>query len=673
MRSEAPIKTNIIYDTKNIGSTRSSYDFFFNGFSNHNTLELGTRDYFRTQRTLITAYTALPFVYACVSSIADDIGSRRFYFVDHKGNEIDDTRLPRDISNRIRVRSGNAFPFKELLKSMVVNFEVTGNALVRIDEDCFVEVPPHSYTILSDYYGDYFRGYSTHKGILYEDDVIHVKKTAPYNRFRGIGAIEASSLQLSTEFKSDATTNIFFNNAGIPSYVIVVPDYSAKESKRISQTAKENTTGRHIGEPLVVDSDAKIHTLQSSHKDMQFLEMKEFNLNTVCALFKVPRDVLGIPDSSNRATSMVSQDLFKSKKNTVMTTIEDAINNQFFYKYFERTGISFKLDKYVISDQEKVLQLLNEQMITYDQCATMIGIEAMESRPYYKEPIQPYFPTSPAEKPKQYNVGMKNTEGEEKCDIDNATSLRARIRKQNGAKPHQLKFFDRQIKSRIRLQKDTLRGMQGFFESQGKRFLDFFNKNTKSFNSKNIDISSILLAFFSSTEDSILRDTLRDFHYLAISVGIQDINYLMNGTVDFGLNKVEGLMDRIGSQVVRINETTRMNIRDIVVDGINDNLDITQIADNIKGHIDNYYYGRAMTIARTETRIAIDEGNKVAFKELGVKMFDVVGCSDKATEHGGTEPHGSGYCNVKNIPHDQINEIFFHINHIGAIVPSHDN
>ena len=321
-------------------------------------------------------------------------------------------------------------------------------------------------------------------------------------------------------------------------------------------------------------------------------------------------------------------------------------------------------------------------MITYDQCATMIGVEAMESRPYYKEPMMPSMIGAPQEMPKSYNVSFKNKEEEEKLDIDNATSLRDRIRKQNGAKAHQYRFFDRQVKSRVRIQKDMLRGIQGFFESQGERFIRFFNKNaksvaqinkTKSTQQKNIDVAGILNAFFNSTEDQVLSDSLRDYHYLGISVGVQDINYLMNGNVDFGLSKVEGLMERIGSKVVRINETTRMKIRDIIVNGIDESLDITQISDNIKGHIDNYYYGRSMTIARTETRIAIDEGNKVAFKELGVKMFDVVGCSDEAKEYGGNEPYGSGYCNVKNIPQDQINEIFFHINHIGAIVPSHDN
>ena len=93
-----------------------------------------------------------------------------------------------------------------------------------------------------------------------------------------------------------------------------------------------------------------------------------------------------------------------------------------------------------------------------------------------------------------------------------------------------------------------------------------------------------------------------------------------------------------------------------------------------------YYQGRSITIARTETRSAYDAGGKIVYSELGTQKIDVVGCrgtlagTNELGLHASygdfSEPAGS--CGVLGADFnlwDAISESH-HINHAGVMVTS---
>lgn len=84
-------------------------------------------------------------------------------------------------------------------------------------------------------------------------------------------------------------------------------------------------------------------------------------------------------------------------------------------------------------------------------------------------------------------------------------------------------------------------------------------------------------------------------------------------TYDDFLNK------QIGRLVKSVSGTTKKNLRSFLVNAIMDGQSVTQIADGIREHFDEFPNYRADRIARSETRDAFNAGTLIAAKDNGLK------------------------------------------------------
>jgi hypothetical protein len=121
--------------------------------------------------------------------------------------------------------------------------------------------------------------------------------------------------------------------------------------------------------------------------------------------------------------------------------------------------------------------------------------------------------------------------------------------------------------------------------------------------------------------------------------------------------------------VTRINETTRNNLADTIRSAMEDGQTIVEIVRRVRDEIPDIEAARIPTIVRTEVGRAIDEGTKQALRESSsVTHVDVVGCM--GVEPGIPEFDGRPTCNIVGVPVERLDELQFHINHTGCIVPS---
>jgi hypothetical protein len=70
----------------------------------------------------------------------------------------------------------------------------------------------------------------------------------------------------------------------------------------------------------------KIIQVQQKMDDMQFMNMRKFTLDMVCAVYEVPKDILWFTDSSNRAVSQVQADNYFNNINAKETLLEQFLN-----------------------------------------------------------------------------------------------------------------------------------------------------------------------------------------------------------------------------------------------------------------------------------------------------------------------------------------------------------
>ncbi|MDX2187771.1 MAG: hypothetical protein SFV32_12620 [Opitutaceae bacterium] len=125
---------------------------------------------------------------------------------------------------------------------------------------------------------------------------------------------------------------------------------------------------------------------------------------------------------------------------------------------------------------------------------------------------------------------------------------------------------------------------------------------------------------------------------------------------------------QMAQQVTRVNDTTRQQLSTAIGTAIDEGLTVVEVANRLREDFPDIAASRMPTIARTEVSRAIDEGVKQSIKESSVvKTVMVIGCT--AIEPNGPLFDGKPTCNITGVPAHRVDELVFHPNHTGALVP----
>lgn len=125
----------------------------------------------------------------------------------------------------------------------------------------------------------------------------------------------------------------------------------------------------------------------------------------------------------------------------------------------------------------------------------------------------------------------------------------------------------------------------------------------------------------------------------------------------------------MGRQITRINETVRERVVRQVMTAVEEGQTVAETVRMIREQIPEIARARVPTIARTEIGNAIDHGTKEAVKNSpSVTYVSVIGC--QAVEPNIPTFDGRPTCNIENVPSQRVDELKFHPNHTGAIIPS---
>ena len=229
-----------------------------------------------------------------------------------------------------------------------------------------------------------------------------------------------------------------------------------------------------------------------------------------------------------------------------------------------------------------------------------------------------------------------------------------------------------------------------FFTAQTMRILERYNDylNLPKLSGDDIltprQVDPLIDYLMPDIENQLLAETMKPMHTSGTQKAIEDINKLSGASVSSALTNAQVVsgLQVLGQRITRINQTTKAILKDVVMQGVENGDNIFAIANSIQDTgIDEFYKGRSLAIARTETRMAYDLGGRIAYKELGVEKFDIVGCvsvmpgeNDLGISPGyGSETNDkNGTCGSLDVPMqlwDRASSLA-HINHQGVMVAS---
>lgn len=274
-----------------------------------------------SQQERMRKYLASPWVYACVSKIAQEFAAieLHLYKMDNKGNVNElDTHPALDLIERVN----NFMAFYDLAELTATNLELTGNSywwLVRNAQNAIIEIypwlTPDRITVVpgKDRFVDRYKYAQpgSGKSIDFDPaDIIHFKYMNPSDPYYGASPVQAARMAIETDLKASKWNFRFFKNSARPDGVLQFKDgLSEVQAKRAKEAFRE-AHGEGQEHQVAVLSKGEYKPTGLAQKDMEFLEQRKFGRDEVLAMFKVPKSVLGITEDVNYASSQAARMVF---------------------------------------------------------------------------------------------------------------------------------------------------------------------------------------------------------------------------------------------------------------------------------------------------------------------------------------------------------------------------
>lgn len=203
----------------------------------------------------------------------------------------------------------------------------------------------------------------------------------PYKRGTGKAESIADEIEID-EYAAKFQKRFFFNDA-TPSLVISMPGSTPDQRDRFVAQWRERFKGVFNSHGVAaVDGDASINKVSETMKDMDMIEGRKFLRDATLEHFNVPREIMGITESSNRATSEAAQYIYAQYVLTPrLQEREDAINQQLLPFFGE--NLVWHYDDIVPHDKEfdkmAAIENWNAGLITKNQALEMQGLATVGS------------------------------------------------------------------------------------------------------------------------------------------------------------------------------------------------------------------------------------------------------------------------------------------------------
>lgn len=164
----------------------------------------------------------------------------------------------------------------------------------------------------------------------------------PYER--GSSGAKALADELETDEFAAKHTKAFFYNSARPDVIVSGENLSPEDTKRLEQSWLD----RHQGfwksfKPFFVSKSVTVKELSQDFKSMQLIDLRKFERDTIHQFWGIPPEILGITETSNRATIDAADFLFN--KNVITPRVESlrtVLQNELVSEFDERIILDYE-------------------------------------------------------------------------------------------------------------------------------------------------------------------------------------------------------------------------------------------------------------------------------------------------------------------------------------------
>lgn len=645
------------------------------------------------------------WVSACVDAITRDCVTQDYFFTSKaSGDELEMSA----VDKKIKAPYENAWHyvnFKDIMEMIVPSLKLTGNAFiwkvrgsafgeVYSIPDTFIPIPSNKAKVQLRVDGqgvDYYQ--FTIEGLVFQvapEDVIHFRQNTLFNPFIGVGDVTKQRLLIEGDVAATEYINQFLvDSKGAPAMIFLDKTHMQENDMQRTSDMLKKVYSKKILYANVDDADIIQNSLLT--RDFSFLEKRKADSDAICAVFGVPKLVLGISEGSNRATSN-NQIPFYYR--SVINPLLEKLGRTFctFHTFTINPDVELKFRKHATGEVEETVKKLLNGIITPNTAAELLGhafdlTDEKRNQFYIPAGVQTQdqldlsieasrvavdnlnnTDTQSQDKPKPDQEPVKHKRLDDPRNVDAILEVQRKLL--DSKKHFQLKYLNAGLKSRNTLEDKYVLTVSEYFKRQEEAVSASLKQFTKGpedplteEQAEQIGVQiEVTLKTFGETE----KELLKNMHTAGVIRGVSDINALTGSAIQVTLSNpfVKSAIDMLGNQITGVlTETTLKKFRAIMKKSMEQQWNINRLQDEIQGTFAQFQTTRARMIARTEARAAWDAGATVAYQDIGVKKVDVIGC---------TMFESYSACGWKNIDVHLIPTLKFHPNHIGVITPAEE-
>ena len=361
------------------------------------------------EQNLSRPYAQHPWVHACISAIGKAVSSVPLVIQRPTGDgqmePVDSGPLfdlfarPNKLMSQRKFLTSLTQTQKLYGETMLLMMEKKPNGVISyIDPSETFDVPSELWPVRGDLLEEIIdertqlpRAWrmTTGKGTLEvpDDSLVHIAEANPYNPIRGMGPMQAAYRTAAKDFVLDRYDEALLQNAGSPGGILSVDGHLTDADQRAISDAWRQAHGRPDShrKTAVLPQGTKYEEIGFSPQEMEFMDMRSWNRETIMAIFGVTKPIIGLTEGVNYASSMAA---FRTFYEVTVVPFLDFLADEIKTKFIQRLRgpeseyhISFDLSGVAAlredadSKVDRTIKLFSQAGRTFNEAADLAGFD----------------------------------------------------------------------------------------------------------------------------------------------------------------------------------------------------------------------------------------------------------------------------------------------------------
>lgn len=468
-------------------------------------------------------------------------------------------------------------------------------------------LPPHQVKIIASK-KEFIAGFVFESGSeqipLSTDEVIWFSMPDPVNPLSSIGFAQAASVEIDSESYSGKWNRNFFYNSARADAILETENTLSDEE---FETLKKQWNAEHRGlgaahKVAILQGGLKYKQTQIMPKEMDFSQLRKQTRENLMFTFGMPLSVMGVSENVNKANAEAGDYVFaRYLIKPRLIKIRNKLNEQLL-PMFNAKGLELDFDEVVPETIEQKRMLaesgIRSGSMTINESRKLYGLEPLppESGNVLLIPLN--LIATPV---KSIGKSVKKGFDEQRKEA----------------------LWNIYVNKAGSYEKKLINELKNMFDNQQKEALGNLNENTGP-KTKLVDLTRAKEDFVKAVKPALselLKESLSDAEEL-ISPETRKANPALIAALAWLSTRIGWAADEVG------NETASLLARQLI-EGYAAGEDIQQIARRIESVFEHCDKTRALTIARTETIMAANEGALHGYEEAGVEKMEFYAALDE--------------------------------------------